>query len=113
VSTEVGEKEFRKFAVITENNAILRVDIRIWKRNFVQGGLFGEWENVLVYYAAKSIVDHQKLTLDELTYYVTAMAGPNAKHEDVKNLIVDLKDIWASLEGQSVDVVASQFAALR
>lgn len=113
VSTEVGERTFRKFAIITENNAILRVDIRMWKRTFVQGGMFGEWENVFVYYAAKSIVDHRKLTLDELTYYVTAMAGPNATKAEVKTLITDLKDIWAALEGQTVDMVASQFVALR
>ncbi len=113
VSTEVGERTFRKFAIITENNAILRVDVRMWKRTFVQGGMFGEWENVFVYYAAKSIVDHRKLTLDELTYYVTAMAGTNATKAEVKTLITDLKDIWAALEGQTVDMVASQFTALR
>lgn len=111
VDTTVSETKFSKFAVITEFNAIVRVDVRMWKRTFIQGGMFGELENVFVYYAAKSIVDHKKLSIDELTYYVSQMAGKNATRDTVLALIDDLKKIWKALESESIDAVANRLRA--
>jgi hypothetical protein len=112
INTEIGEKTFSKFSVITEYHAIIRVDIRLWQRTFLQTGVFGQQQNVLVYYMSKSIVDHRKLTLDELTYYMSQMAGPNANLDTVKSFIIKIKEIWHLLDPNNIVPIIDNYSRM-
>lgn len=98
--TSIGENEEHMFFVYPENNAVVRVDVKAYKYTFSSKGILAkDVENVFVYTMAKSIVDHTKLTQDELLYMVTEMAGAeNADLAVVKEFIGELKECWKMLE---------------
>ena len=101
--TSIGETEDHMFFVYPENNAVVRADVKAYKYTFSSKGLLvDDVENVFVYTMAKSIVDHTKLTVDELLYMVTEMAGAeNADLKVVKDFIGELKECWEMLEGEN------------
>lgn len=98
--TSIGENEEHMFFVYPENNAVVRVDVKAYKYTFSSKGVLAkDVENVFVYTMAKSIVDHTKLTRDELLYMVTEMAGAeNAELAVVREFISELRECWKMLE---------------
>lgn len=70
-STEVGESEKRIYVVVPENNAFVRVDLACWKYHFAQHKLIDQKDTAVAYILCKSVVDHNKLALDELIYLVS------------------------------------------
>ncbi len=48
---------------------------------------------------AKSIVDHTKVTIDELLYMVTDMIGAD-NLEEVEAFVKQLKQVWSLLENK-------------
>lgn len=78
-STEVGESEQIIFVVVPENNAFIRADIACWKYHFEQHKFIDQSDTAIAYVLCKSVVDHTKITLDELIYLATdAMAKRTA-----------------------------------
>lgn len=53
---------------------------------------------------AKSIVDHTKITIDELLYMVTEMIGAD-KIEEVEAFVNQLKKVWSLLENKTTNEV--------
>ena len=75
-STEVGESEQQIYVVVPENNAFIRADIACWKYHFEQHKFIHQTDTAIAYVLCKSVVDHTKITLDELIYLATeAMAN--------------------------------------
>lgn len=72
-STEAGETEEKIFAIVPENNAIVRADICLWKYHFSDKSLSSAHDVAVAYILCKSVVDHSKLTIDELIYLVSEM----------------------------------------
>lgn len=70
-STSVGESEERVYVVVPENNAFVRADIACWKYTFSQHKFIDQNDTALAYVLCKSVVDHTKLSVDELIYFVT------------------------------------------
>ena len=100
----MGEHEEKMFFVYPENFAIVRVDVKCYKYCFSSSGVIAKSENVFCYTMAKSIVDHTKLTIDELLYMVVEMIGAE-KIDEVEAFIKQLKSIWKMLEDKSSDEV--------
>ncbi|KAJ6022156.1 hypothetical protein N7540_007660 [Penicillium herquei] len=75
--TSVGEAYDKKFFVCIKHNAIIRVDVYIYRYNFTQGGVFTEnkYNNVLGYVLCTSVVDHTALTVDEIVFLASEFAG--------------------------------------
>ncbi|KAJ5609427.1 hypothetical protein N7528_009994 [Penicillium herquei] len=75
--TSVGESYDKKFFVCIKHNAIIRVDVYIYRYNFTQGGVFTEnkYNNVLGYVLCTSVVDHTALTVDEIVFLASEFAG--------------------------------------
>jgi hypothetical protein len=74
-STEVGESEQQVYVVVPENNAFIRADIACWKYHFEQHKFIHQTDTAVAYVLCKSVIDHTKITLDELIYLATeAMA---------------------------------------
>lgn len=65
-SVNVTEEEKRIFVVLLEGAAMVRYDIWIWKSCEQDQSLFKHTESVVAITYARSVVDHTKLTEDEL-----------------------------------------------
>lgn len=96
-NTAMGEHEEKMFFVYPENFAIVRVDVKCYKYCFSSSGIIANSENVFCYTMAKSIVDHTKITIDELLYMVTQMIGAD-KLDEVEKFVAQLKKVWQLLE---------------
>jgi len=97
-NTSIGETTKHMFFVYPENFAVVRVDVKCYKYTFSSKDIFANnVENVFVYTMAKSIVDHTKLSVDELIYMVTEMIGSD-KIEGVKDFVKELRSVWKMLE---------------
>ena len=100
----IGEHEEKMFFIYPENFAIVRVDVKCYKYCFSSSGIIAKTENIFCYTLAKSIVDHTKITIDELLYMVTEMIGSD-NIKDVKGFITQLKEVWRMLENKLPDEV--------
>ncbi|MFJ7922089.1 hypothetical protein ACIQ6U_20355 [Lysinibacillus fusiformis] len=103
-NSSMGEYEEKMFFVYPENFAIVRVDVKFYKYTFSSKGIIAETENIFCYTMAKSIVDHKKLSVDELLYLVTEMIGAD-KISEVKAFIKELRDIWKMLESEDTESI--------
>lgn len=95
--TAMGEHQVKKFFIYPENFAIVRVDVKFYKYCFSSSGVIADTENIFCYTMAKSIVDHTKVTIDELLYMVTEMIGTD-KLDEVEAFVEQLKNVWGLLE---------------
>ncbi len=107
-NTSFGEQEEKMFFVFPENYAIVRVDVKCYKYQFSSKGIIANSQNVFCYTMCKSIVDHTKLTIDELLYMVTEMAGAE-NIEKIEAFIIQLKNIWKMLENTSSTQVMNNY----
>lgn len=103
-NTAMGEHEEKMFFVYPENFAIVRVDVKCYKYCFSSSGIIANTENIFCYTMAKSIVDHKKITIDELLYMVTQMIGAE-KLDEVEAFVTHLKKVWALLEDKDPNEV--------
>lgn len=101
-NSAIGEYEEKMFFIYPENFAIVRVDVKFYKYTFSSKGIIANTENIFCHTMAKSIVDHKKLTIDELLYMVTEMIG-SEKIDEVKAFIRELKDVWKMLESEDTN----------
>lgn len=98
-NTSIGEHEEKMFFVYPENFAIVRVDVKCYKYCFSSQGVIAKSENVFCYTMAKSVVDHTKMTIDELLYMVVQMIGSD-RIDEVEAFIKQLKNVWKMLEDE-------------
>ncbi len=99
-NTAMGEHEEKMFFVYPENFAIVRVDVKCYKYCFSSSGIIANTENIFCYTMAKSIVDHTKITIDELLYMVAQMIGAD-KLDEVEAFVTKLKKVWTLLEDKT------------
>jgi hypothetical protein len=95
-STEVGESEQKVYLIIPENNAFVRVDIACWKYVFDQQKITHEADTSVAYLLCKSVIDHSKVTIDELIYLVSESL--NDRNPFAKMLNVEGKDIFVKTD---------------
>lgn len=104
----IGAQEEQMFFIYPENFAIVRVDVKFYKYSFSNKNIIAKTENIFCYTLSKSIVDHTKLTIDELLYLVTDMIG--ADHiKEVKEFIQELKEVWKMLEQVETSKVVQNY----
>ncbi|KAJ7015895.1 hypothetical protein C8F04DRAFT_1170693 [Mycena alexandri] len=72
---EAGEQEDQKFFVFMQHNALVRIDIKMWRYNFSGKGVMSEHENVFGSVMCLSVVDHMALKLDEMVFLLSEYAG--------------------------------------
>jgi hypothetical protein len=70
-ATGAGESEEKIYVVVPENNAFIRTDICIWKYHLSENALSANYDTAVAYVLCKSVIDHTKITLDELIYLVS------------------------------------------
>jgi hypothetical protein len=84
-TTEAGESEERIYIVVPENNAFVRVDVAVWKYHMTQSKFIDESDTAIAYIFCKSVIDHTKITLDELIYMISDTLASPARSEDVSH----------------------------
>ncbi|KIJ30867.1 hypothetical protein M422DRAFT_176891 [Sphaerobolus stellatus SS14] len=92
-NANAGEQEEEKFFVFVHHNAIIRIDTKIWRYNFNGKGVMAESENVFCYIFCTSVVDHNALQIDELTYLLSEHAGD----EEVEAYVDKLISVWTKI----------------
>lgn len=109
-NTSIGEIEDTLVFVYPENCAIVRVDVMAYQYTFSSKGILAnDVENVFVYTMAKSIVDHEKVSIDYLLYAVADMLRGDSDEEpsldQVMPFIEELRTCWKQLdEGMATGV---------
>jgi len=89
-NANAGEQEEQKFFIFVHHNAIIRIDTKIWRYNFNGKGVMAESENVFCYVFCTSVVDHNVLQIDELTYLLSEHAGD----DQVEAYVDKLVSVW-------------------
>ncbi|RXW20473.1 hypothetical protein EST38_g5380 [Candolleomyces aberdarensis] len=92
-NNHAGEQEEQKFFIFMEHNAIIRIDVKIWRYNFSGKGVMADAENVFCYIFCTSVVDSAKLQRDELVYLLSEYAGD----DDVNAYVDQLLQVWTSI----------------
>lgn len=93
-SVVASEEEKLMFVVMLEGVALVRYDINVWKSAQSDSALFKHCQSVVAITYARSVVDHTKITDDELNDAINSFLG-NASVDEVieykKKLIELLK----------------------
>lgn len=88
--TEAGESEEKFYVVVPENNAFIRTDIFVWKYHMAEKSLGDNSDSAVAYVMCKSVIDHTKVTLDELIYLVSeALTKRPLTHFIEQDVLVD------------------------
>lgn len=83
-SVSVSEEEKQLFVVLLEGAAMVRYDIWVWKSCEQDKALFNHVESVVAISYARSVVDHTKLTEDELNDGINRSLGGASLREIIE-----------------------------
>ncbi|CAB4408404.1 unnamed protein product [Rhizophagus irregularis] len=97
----IGESEQAFDYILLQNNALVRIDIRIWYYKFSSSGVLSNVESAFCYVFSKSILDRNKLSNDELTYYFSEFAENCGNSVD--DTIKRISDIYNSASSCKTD----------
>ncbi|TFK21241.1 hypothetical protein FA15DRAFT_672739 [Coprinopsis marcescibilis] len=95
-TAQAGEEETQKFFIFMRNNAVIRVDIKLWKYSFSSESIMANTQNVVAYIFCTSVVDASTLSLDEFTYLISEYVG-DTPGEDIKKYVEELLDLWKNV----------------
>ncbi|CAN8099638.1 unnamed protein product [Discula destructiva] len=73
--TDVGEFKENKYFVYMMHNAVVRLDVMLWRWNFTGKGFSNTHENALGYVICTSIVDVTSLKTSEFVFLISEYAG--------------------------------------
>lgn len=93
-TTEAGESEEKIYVVIPENNAFVRVDVALWKYHLESEKFLAESDTAVAYILCKSVIDHSKLTIDELIYLSTEAMSKRTVVSAPKEATQKAFDAW-------------------
>lgn len=82
-SVSSTEEEKRIFVVMLEGVALVRYDFDIWRSAEADSSLFHHCQSVVAITYARSVVDHTKVTEDELNDAINRYLGGNVSIEQV------------------------------
>lgn len=108
-STAAGESEQRTYIVIPENNAFVRVDIACWKYNFSQQKILNQHDSAVAYILCKSVIDHTKLSIDELIYLTTEILSTSEEGKIDKPIVNKFAELSNSVSPTGFDDIKKQF----
>ncbi len=91
-STEAGESEEHIYFIVPENNALIRADVMLWKYHMSDKTITDNKDTAIAYILCKSVVDHTKVTLDEMIYLISMALSEN-EYRPIS------KTVWQKWEG--------------
>lgn len=102
-----GEYQKNLYVVYMEHNAIIRVDISVWRYNYTSDAVIGKVKDVFCCTFCKSVVDHTKVRLDTLIYLISELLNDDI--ELLKQYIGELREIWALLANEEPKQVLKSY----
>jgi lysyl-tRNA synthetase class I len=81
--------------------ALVRYDFYVWKYESSSNGLFKNTKSIVAYTYASSVIDHTKVTKDQLLQAIYNSLGNNATPESVTEYVKKLQHAWEALEATS------------
>ncbi|KAI0883733.1 uncharacterized protein GGS22DRAFT_189699 [Annulohypoxylon maeteangense] len=91
-TTSAGEHEEQRFFVYVQYNAIIRLDVMLWRWNFTGKGFSDKYENAFGYLICTSVVDVSALKTAEFVYLISEYAGDS--DEEVVKYVKAMEDIY-------------------
>lgn len=111
-STSAGESEEKTYIVIPENNAFVRVDIACWKYNFSQQKILNQHDSAVAYILCKSVIDHTKLSIDELIYLTTEILSTSEEGSIERPLLNKYAELSLEECPAKTDDIRKQFQVM-
>lgn len=109
-TTAAGAEEKRLFKVVFERVAVVRYDIFVWRYSVRSDGLFQQTKSVIAYTYARGVVDHSKVSVDELNDAI-AQSMPGATIDEISAFKQKLNAIFEAQKTQAPDKIASLYNA--
>jgi hypothetical protein len=114
----VGESEQSMFFIVPDRLNLLRVDVKCWRYNFSSKDIINDAENAFCYIFTKSIIDHTKLTADELVYFISRISGGDFTKalemiDGLKVLVEKLAELYKVLADMNPKTLAENYLATR
>ena len=106
-STAAGESEAKRYFIIPENNAFIRVDVALWKYRMRDKALTENNDTVISYVLCKSMANHTKLTADKLMNIVSEpLNGVTSFNStsvvNVDEYLKEVKAVWNKLKEEGI-----------
>jgi hypothetical protein len=106
-NAEAGQWEQHQYFIFPEHNSLVRVEVKCWRYNFTSKGIIGNVQNAFCFTVAKSVVDHTKVTVDEMVRFLSEMVGDDLT--SVSDLLDKLIQVWKKIQGLNPHIVASSY----
>lgn len=106
-SVSATEESKRLFIVILEGVSLVRYDIEIWKSAEQDSSLFKHCQSVVAITYARSVIDHTKVSEDELNDAIFRFLGSSATIDDIityKKKLLDLLKLKADNDGINLEL---------
>ena len=100
-SVGVTESQQQLFTIAFGGMALVRYDFYVWKYESSSNGLFKNTKSIVAYTYASSVIDHTKVTSDQLLQAIYNSLGTNASPESVTDYVTKLQKAWEALKGTS------------
>lgn len=101
-SVSTTEEEKRIFVVMLEGVALVRYDFDVWRSAEADSAIFQHCQSVVAITYARSVVDHTKVSEDELNDAINRFLGGNVPIDQViayKKKLIELLHINVNQEG--------------
>ena len=100
-SVSASEEEKRIFIVLLEGVAMVRYDIYVWRSAEQDKALFSHASSVVAVTYARSVIDHTKVSEDELNDAIFRFLGGNVPLQDVIHYKKDLIELFKLVATQN------------
>lgn len=108
-----GESEVRKFLIVPEYNAFIKVDVRFWRYNFTSTGIVSDVQDAMCFVMCKSVIDHTTLSIDELIFFVSKMFGSELNLPATKTYIEEMRKLWDAMSNKPPTMVMDEYFQAR
>ncbi|KAI8679848.1 hypothetical protein NCS57_00263800 [Fusarium keratoplasticum] len=90
--TDVGQHKEEKYFIYVMHNAVIRLDVMLWRWNFAGKGFSDKYESALGYLVCTSVVDVSALKTSEFLFLISEYAGD--EEEDVIKYTQKMQQIY-------------------
>jgi hypothetical protein len=97
---QTGESFEQKMFVAIEHNALVRVDVAMWKYKFTSDKFIAKDEFALSYAFAKSIIDRSSVAKETLVFYVSKLVEDDIAK--AAKTLEELKELWGDVPSSHV-----------
>ncbi|KAJ3465617.1 hypothetical protein MRS44_006275 [Fusarium solani] len=92
--TDVGQHKEEKYFIYVMHNAVIRLDVMLWRWNFAGKGFSDKYESALGYLVCTSVVDVSALKTSEFVFLISEYGGD--QEEDIIKYTQKMQQIYDS-----------------